>query len=60
MRYRLALDEPREHDKTVEVSGLTFVLDAFAASLVEELLVDYDDYEDNFTVLSLNGPNSDC
>jgi len=60
MRHRLALDERQEYDKVVHVHELTFVLDPFAASLIEEIAVDYDDYEDNFTITNLNGPNSDC
>ena len=60
MRFRLTLDESRDHDKRIEERGLKFVLDPFAASFVEGLIVDYDDYEESFTVLSANGPTSSC
>ncbi|MGB8957276.1 MAG: hypothetical protein WCC10_18030 [Tumebacillaceae bacterium] len=56
----MTLDESRDHDKKVEVRGLHFVLDPFAASLLEEITVDYDDYEDSFTVTTQAGPLSSC
>ncbi|MCX7570541.1 hypothetical protein OS242_11260 [Tumebacillus sp. DT12] len=60
MKFRLALDEPQEYDKKIEASGLTFVVDPFAASFIEEVGVDYDEYDDQFVVLNLTGPDSSC
>ncbi|KEO84532.1 hypothetical protein [Tumebacillus flagellatus] len=60
MKFRLVLDEPREHDKFHEVRGLKFAIDAFAASFVESITVDYDSYEDSFMVINEAGPNSAC
>lgn len=60
MKFQLTLDESRDHDKSVEVHGLHFVLDPFAASLIEEIAVDYDTYEDSFTVTTQAGLQSSC
>jgi Fe-S cluster assembly iron-binding protein IscA len=60
LRFRLTLDESRDHDQQVEAEGLTFVLDPFASAFVESLIVDYDAYEDSFVVLNEAGPQSSC
>ena len=60
MKFRLTLDESRDNDKTVEVRGLNFVLDPFAAAMIEEIAVDYDEYEESFTVATQTGPQSSC
>lgn len=60
MKFRLALDEPQQYDKKIETSGLTFVLDPFATSFIEEVSVDYDEYDDQFVVHSLTGPDTSC
>lgn len=57
----LTLEEsPREHDKSVEENGIKFVLDPFALSFIEEIQVDYDDFDEGFKVTNLTGPNSSC
>ncbi|MGZ4107738.1 MAG: hypothetical protein ACXVOI_11535 [Tumebacillaceae bacterium] len=56
----MTLDESRDNDKRVEVRGLTFVLDNYSTMFVEEILVDFDDYEDGFVVHNLTGPDSSC
>jgi len=61
MRYHLTLDESAaDYDKMIEVQGVQFVFDPFTAALIEEITVDYDDFDDNFTVRSKNGPESSC
>ncbi|MFD2169574.1 hypothetical protein [Tumebacillus lipolyticus] len=61
MRFRLALDESKEYDKSLEVDGIKFVLDPFAAALIEGIQIDYDDIvEDDFIVTNTNGYNSSC
>jgi Fe-S cluster assembly iron-binding protein IscA len=60
MKFRLALDELKDYDKKIEASGLTFVVDPFAASFVEAVSIDYDEYDDQFIVHNLNGPESSC
>lgn len=60
MKYRLALDESKaEYDKKIEVRGITFVMDPFAAALIEEITVDWNEFDD-FVVKSTNGPESSC
>ncbi|HEU4964833.1 MAG TPA: hypothetical protein VFV52_13385 [Bacilli bacterium] len=61
MKFVLTLEEsPREHDKSVEERGVTFVLDPFAISFIEKIHVDYDDFDEGFKVTDLQGPNSTC
>ncbi|PWK13751.1 hypothetical protein [Tumebacillus permanentifrigoris] len=60
MKFHLVLDEPREHDRRLEVRGLHFAVDAFAASYIEQVTVDFDEYEDSFIVINEAGPNSAC
>ena len=61
MRYRLTLDESaKDYDKTIEAAGLTFVVDPFAASFLEKLFIDWDNYDENFVVINEEGSNSSC
>jgi Fe-S cluster assembly iron-binding protein IscA len=61
MKYRLTLDESaKDYDKIIEASGLTFVVDPFAASFLEKLIIDWDDYDENFVVINEDGSNSSC
>ena len=60
MNFRLALDEPQQYDKKIEEHGLTFVVDPFAASFIEEVAIDYDEYEDQFVVTNPNDAGSTC
>jgi len=43
MQYGLVFDEPREGDQTVEVGGVTALVDAFSAQYIRGSLVDYSD-----------------
>ncbi|WP_018132646.1 hypothetical protein [Effusibacillus pohliae] len=56
----LALDEPQPHDRQFEVKGLRFVLDPFAASHISQVEIEYDEFEDDFTVRVPDGPQSSC
>ncbi|ARU59839.1 hypothetical protein CBW65_01305 [Tumebacillus avium] len=61
MRFRLALDESKDYDKSVEADGVTFVMDPFAVALIEGIQIDYDDIvEDDFIITNTAGPNSSC
>lgn len=60
MKFRLVLDEPRDFDKFLEARGLKFALDTYAASFIESIIVDYDDYEESFVVINEAGPTSAC
>jgi Fe-S cluster assembly iron-binding protein IscA len=61
MRFRLALDEPKDYDKKVVERGITFLMDPFAAAFIEGINIDYDDIvEDDFIVTNTAGPNSSC
>ncbi|BCJ87010.1 hypothetical protein [Effusibacillus dendaii] len=56
----LTLDELQQNDKTWEANGLQFVLDPFAASQIKQLRIDYNEAEDEFSVVNPDGPQSSC
>jgi Fe-S cluster assembly iron-binding protein IscA len=55
----LALDEPKPRDTQVEESGITFLFDAKTATLVAELVINYDDSE-GFYLYDESIPGSNC
>ncbi|GAX91304.1 hypothetical protein [Effusibacillus lacus] len=56
----MTLDESNANDKQLEAKGLRFLFDPFVASQVDEIHIDYDEAEDNFSVRVPNGPQSSC
>ncbi len=57
----MALDERSERDEVVMVHGVPIILDSFTASLAQEpLIVEYDEYEDSFSIHSIGLRGSGC
>ncbi|WP_181362909.1 hypothetical protein [Sulfoacidibacillus thermotolerans] len=57
----MALDERSERDVVIEVHGVPVILDPFTASLAQEpLIVEYDEYEDSFSIYSQGIGDSGC
>jgi hypothetical protein len=57
----LTLDESTDNDRKVEEKGLTFLLDPFAASFIQNgLTVEYDEAEDDFIVRVNGFTDSNC
>ncbi|MBL0386400.1 hypothetical protein JJB07_07050 [Tumebacillus sp. ITR2] len=55
----MALDEPKPRDTQVEEEGLLFLFDTKTATLVGELVIDYDE-ADGFTIYDEAVPRSEC
>lgn len=55
----MALDESTQKDTVVEEEGIRFFFDQKTATLVGELVVDYDE-ADGFTIYDESVPRSDC
>lgn len=56
----MTLDESQAQDRQVEAKGLRFLFDPFAAAQIEEVQIDYDEFEDDFIVRVPNAPQSSC
>jgi Fe-S cluster assembly iron-binding protein IscA len=56
----MTLDESQPNDKLVEAKGLRFLFDPFAASQIDEVQIDYDEFEEDFSVRVPNAPQSTC
>ena len=61
MRFSLALDERAERDRQFEAQGVSFVLDPFTATLVQQKVkIDYDPEYDRFSVSAGGVATSNC
>ncbi|MCY0901483.1 MAG: hypothetical protein OWU32_04765 [Firmicutes bacterium] len=61
MRLSLALDERSDRDKQFLVQGVSFVLDAFTAQVLQPpLTIVYDPEYDSFSVLQPGQSESGC
>ncbi|WP_157729495.1 hypothetical protein [Tumebacillus algifaecis] len=55
----MALDEPNARDTRVEEAGILFLFGAKTSSLIQDLVIDYDD-EDGFSIYDESIPSSQC
>ncbi|WP_170119462.1 hypothetical protein [Tumebacillus permanentifrigoris] len=55
----MALDEPKPRDTHVEEAGILFLFDSKTATLVAELVINYDDSE-GFSLYDETLPGSNC
>ncbi|MHB1628312.1 MAG: iron-sulfur cluster biosynthesis family protein [Bacilli bacterium] len=61
MRFSLALDERAERDRQFETHGVSFILDPFTATLVQQRVkIDYDPQYDSFSVSAGGVAASEC
>ncbi|MFC4769257.1 hypothetical protein [Effusibacillus consociatus] len=56
----MTLDESQAQDRQIEAKGLRFLFDPFAASQIDGVQIDYDEFEDDFSVRVPNVPQSSC
>lgn len=56
----MTLDESQADDMQLEAKGVQFVLDPFAAALIDVVDIQYDQFTDDFIVRVPNEPISSC